>query len=96
MLEMSGIAVSLTLIGLAFIQNMSFTLVSRARNRDSKLYHTVCSIFSNSVWFITMGILVKMDMDFILFIPYLLGTVCGSLFGAEVAIKVEKFINAKT
>ena len=85
----------IALVFLAFIQNVSFTLVSRARNRDNTMYHMLCSIFSNGVWFLTIGILVKSDMDFTLFIPYLIGTVTGSLFGAKVAMFIEKKIGAK-
>ena len=86
----------ISLIALAFIQNVSFTLVSRARNRDHTLSHIAASIFSNGIWFATMGVLVKNDMTIYLFIPYLLGTVPGSLFGAKVAMKIEKFTGAKT
>ena len=86
----------LGLVALAFIQTMSFTLVSRARNRDNTIYHIICSIFSNGVWFVTFGVLVKNDMSFYLFLPYLVGTVTGSLFGAKVAMWVELKIGAKT
>ena len=86
----------ITLAVLAFLQNVSFTLVSRARNRDNTKYHMFCSILSNGIWFLTFGILVKADMSFYLFIPYLIGTVSGSLFGAKVAMKIEDKIGAKT
>ncbi len=88
--------ISVTLILLAFIQNVSFTLVSRARNRDNTWYHMICSIFSNGVWFTTFGVLVNANMSWLLFIPYLIGTVSGSLFGAKVAIWIENKIGAKT
>lgn len=91
-----SITTMLIFMSLAFIQNMSFTLVSRARNRDNDLYHMGCSIFSNGIWFITMGMLVKSDMSIHLFGPYIVGTVAGSLFGAKVAIKLERLIGAKT
>jgi len=88
--------VYLTLALLAFIQNMSFTLVSRARNRDNTAYHVGASVFSNGVWFLTFRVLVQADMSYTLFIPYLIGTVLGSLYGATVAMKIEAFIGAKT
>ena len=81
---------------ITFVQNTSFTLVSRARNRDNKAYHIGCSIFSNGIWFLTFSILVKNDMNLVLFVPYIIGAVTGSLFGAKVAIWIEKKIGAKT
>ena len=85
----------ITIILLAFIQNISFTLVSRTRNRDNMMYHAICSVFSNGIWFLTMGILVVSDFKWVLAIPYIFGTVTGSLFGAKVAMWVEKKIGAK-
>lgn len=40
------------------IQNASFTLVSRARNSGSYLYHAVAAIGSNGVWFISQLFLI--------------------------------------
>ena len=86
----------LTLILLAFIQNVSFTMVSRSRNRDNMTYHAICSVFSNGVWFATMHHLVQADLTWWLLIPYIVGTVSGSLFGATVSMRIEKFLGAKT
>jgi len=81
---------------LAFVQNVSFTMVSRARNRDNVAYHATCSVFSNMLWFLTMHQLVVADLDIILIVPYTIGTVCGSVFGAAVSMRIEKLIGAKT
>ena len=81
------------LMGAAFIQNISFTMVSRARNRDSKVYHSICSVFSNGLWFLTMGIIIRSQVDGIdltLALPYVFGTVCGSVVGADISIGIEK------
>ena len=86
----------LLLIALAFIQNVSFSLVSRARNRDHVGYHAAASVFSNGVWFATFHLLVTSAMTWVLFIPYLIGTVAGSLFGAKVSMRIEKFLGAST
>jgi hypothetical protein len=80
---------------LAFVQNVSFTLVSRSRNRDNKRYHILCAIFSNGIWFLTFRELVRADMTFLLFVPYVIGTVSGSVFGMTVAMKIEKWIGAQ-
>jgi len=84
------------LIFLAFFQTVAFAMVSRARNRDNLWYHAATSVASNAIWFATIGILVVADFDWILFMPYLLGTVSGSLFGAKVSMWIEEKIGAKT
>ena len=81
---------------LAFIQNVSFTMVSRSRNRDNMTYHAMCSVCSNGLWFATMHYLVATELSWVMAIPYIIGTVAGSLFGAKVSMKIEKLIGAKT
>ena len=85
----------LLLIVLAYIQNISFSIVSRARNRDNQAYHMIAAVFSNLIWFATFRILVIADMDWVLFIPYGIGTVAGSLTGAKLSMWIEKKIGAK-
>ena len=80
---------------LAFAQNTSFTMVSRSRNRDHMTYHAICSVFSNGIWFLTMHQLVAAELSFWLAIPYIIGTVSGSIFGAKVSMFIEKLIGAK-
>jgi hypothetical protein len=81
---------------LALIQNISFTMVSRSRNRDNMYYHAICAVFSNGLWFATMHTLVKAELTWILAIPYIIGTVIGSLFGAKISMKIELLLGAKT
>ena len=85
----------LLLIVLAYIQNISFSIVSRARNRDNQAYHMIAAVFSNLIWFATFRILVIADMNWVLFIPYGIGTVAGSLTGAKLSMWIEKKIGAK-
>ena len=84
----------LMILGLAFAQNVSFSIVSRSRNRDSMAYHLVAATFSNTVWFLTFRQLVRADMSFTLFIPYTIGTVAGSLCGARLSMWIERLIGA--
>jgi hypothetical protein len=87
----------LTVIALmfaAFFQNVAFTLVSRARNRNNNTYHVIAAICSNAVWFMTFRILVKTEMDWMMFIPYTVATVSGSLFGGKVSMFIEQLIGA--
>jgi uncharacterized membrane protein YfcA len=86
----------LTILFLAFLQNISFTLVSRSRNRDNIYYHITCSLFSNGIWFLTMRELVVSQLTLWLAIPYVVGTVTGSAVGQTVSMKIEKLIGAKT
>lgn len=43
---------------LLLLQNASFTLVSRARNSGSYLFHACAAVGSNGVWFISQFILI--------------------------------------
>lgn len=79
---------------LAIVQNISFTIVSRSRNRGNKKYHMIASLFSNSIWFLTFRELIQSDMNLILFIPYVVGTIIGSTFGMTVSMKIEKWLGA--
>ena len=88
--------VALTVLALAYVQNIAFTMVSRARNRDSHAYHATMAVFSNGIWFLTMRELVVADLSLWLLLPYVGGTVLGSLTGAEVSMRIEKIIGAKT
>ena len=94
---MSEVIVTLlAVVCLAFVQNVAFTMTSRSRNRDNRWSHAICSSFSNGLWFLTIGVLVANNLDLWLIVPYIAGTVSGSLFGAEISIKIEKAIGAKT
>lgn len=81
---------------LAFIQNTSFSIVSRSRNRDNIQYHIIAAVFSNTIWFMTMRELVVSDMTLLLLIPYTLGTVAGSVYGVKISMKIEKWLNARS
>ncbi len=85
---------ALIILVLAFFQNVSFSIVSRARNRSSMSYHIFAATVSNSVWFLTMRALVLGKMNWVLFIPYTIGTVSGSVIGALLSMYIEKKLNA--
>ena len=70
-------------------------MISRARNRDNMYYHAVCSIFSNGIWFASMGILVENDLSWDIAPFYIAGTIVGSLLGAKISMRIEKLIGAK-
>lgn len=87
----------LFLCGLAFVQTTSFSVVSRARNRDNMTYHAVASVASNLVWFATFQQLaVVHEFGWSAAPWYVTGTVLGSLFGAKLSMKIESILGAKT
>ena len=86
----------LVVLSLAYIQNISFTMVSRSRNRDNMTYHAICAVFSNGLWFATMHYLVASELTWLMAIPYIIGTVAGSLTGAKMSMRIERLIGAST
>lgn len=69
----------LIMLGLTIAQNASFTLVSRARNSRSLLYHGLASIGSNGIWLLVFRHL-AMNLDNTeMMIAYVVGAVTGSL-----------------
>jgi len=79
---------------LAFAQNVSFSIVSRSRNRDNLRYHLFAATASNGIWFLTFRELVTAQMSFLLFVPYTVGTVAGSLSGVKVSMRIERWLGA--
>lgn len=80
---------------MAFAQNVSFSIVSRSRNRNHFGYHMVAAIFSNGVWFATQAyLIVAHQMSWALFVPYTIGTVSGSLCGQAISMKIERWLGA--
>jgi hypothetical protein len=78
------------------IQNISFTLVSRSRNRDSYSYFLVASIVSNSVWFLTFKSISDLGMGIELIIPYTAGSSFGGLTGMYIGIKLERYVRKQS
>lgn len=91
---MGYIYAPLTVLCLAFIQNVSFSMVSRSRNRDNLTYHIFAASGSNVIWFLTFRQLIKHDMDWVLLIPYTIGTVAGSVFGVKISMFIERLLGA--
>lgn len=83
-----------TVLLLAFIQNISFSLVSRSRNRDNMRYHIIASGFSNTIWFLTFKQLIFHDMSLWILPFYMIGTIAGSVFGVRISMRIEKWLGA--
>jgi hypothetical protein len=84
----------LFILSMSFLQNISFTSVSRARNRNNLRYHLIAGIISNGIWFVTINALVTADLTWLLFIPYTIGAVSGSLTGAKISMVIERWLGA--
>jgi len=54
----------------------------------------IASVFSNGIWFLTFRQLILAEMSWLLFVPYTLGTVAGSLTGAKVSMWIETKVGA--
>lgn len=85
---------SLILIGICIAQNTAFSLVSRSRNRDNLLYHAGAAVLSNGIWFATMKYMIDLEFLGWLVVPYVVGTVTGSLLGAKISMFIERLIGA--
>jgi|TARA_R110000782_G_scaffold260276_1_gene351462 hypothetical protein len=77
----------LIMLGLTILQNASFTLVSRARNSNSILYHTIASVLSNGIWLLVIRNVVSNFENTNLMITYLFGSVIGSISMHYIAMK---------
>lgn len=81
----------LIMLGLTILQNASFTLVSRARNSSSLLYHGLAAIGSNGLWLLVIRHVVLHLDNLVLMVTYVVGTVTGSVLMHHIAMKyIEK------
>ena len=77
----------LIMLGLTILQNASFTLVSRARNSSSLMYHTLASVLSNGIWLLVIRHVVTNFDNWILMVTYVIGAVIGSISMHYVVMK---------
>ena len=69
----------LKMLGLVILQNASFTLVSRARNSSSLVFHTAAAVLSNGIWLLVIKNVVQNFDKPVLMWTYLIGSVTGSV-----------------
>ena len=92
----------LALMVFSFLQYASFTLSSRARQRQDDRYVAWASVFSNGIYYLCLAALAKPEGDtggkarvnWHEVAPYIAGNAGGSLAGHTVAMHVEKAIGA--
>ena len=57
-------------------------------------YHATAASFSHGIFFLTFHQLIVSDMSLTLAVPYVIGTVSGSVVGAKVSMYFEVLIGA--
>lgn len=87
-------AVLIPLLLFAYVQNISFGLTSRSRNRSSVIYHFLAATLSTFIFFLMLRKLIVSELTLTLLFPYVAGTVAGSITGAQISSWIEKKIGA--
>lgn len=82
---------------MTILQNASFTLVSRARNSNSMLFHGLAAVLSNGIWFIVVNQVVQKNVNTIMLgVTYTAGAVIGSVLMHYLSMNyLEKWFNKK-
>lgn len=83
------------MLGLTFLQNASFTLVSRARNSKSLSYHAIASVLSNGIWLVVIRQVVTNFDKWYLMISYLIGSTVGAIAMHYIAMRYFENRKAK-
>jgi hypothetical protein len=94
--ETKTILPALILFMAAVAQSISFTNVSRARQRKNENYLLWSSVFSNGVWYLTAHLLVVNVLPTYLLIPYVVGTLYGGMIGQYVSMNIERLFKIQT
>ncbi len=92
----SAIALPVLFLGtfMFALETTSFTVASRAGNRNNMIYHLYARLFKGIVWFLTFEYAVIHNMSFDIFVPVGLGMILGEVFGQKIGVKIESKIGA--
>lgn len=85
---------ALVLLAVCAWQAVSFTMVSRARQRGNPQYLNWTSVFSNGVWYVAMHFFAVGAITWEKAAPYIVGNAGGSLVGQNLAMKAEQATGA--
>jgi hypothetical protein len=84
------------IVGLTILQNASFTLVSRARNSNSILFHGLAAVASNLMFVLVLSRVVTHITSFSTIAAYVIGSVTGSIGMHYISMNfLEKKFKAK-
>jgi hypothetical protein len=84
------------LIGMSYLQNVSYGLQARAGTRSSNAFHLITAVLASFVFFATFRYLVRESMPLILLPTYMFGTIFGSLHANITSFWIEGKIGALT
>lgn len=91
---LAGWKAALTLLAVSAWQAVSFTMVSRARQRGNPQYLAWTSVFSNGVWYLCMHFFALGAITWEKAAPYIVGNAGGSLIGQNLAMQAEQATGA--
>lgn len=77
-------------MGLAYAQNTTYALQSRAGMRNSNLYHFIAAVAASLAYFWSLQLLVRNDLPLVLLVPYVFATVLATVNGNALSIRIEK------
>lgn len=83
-----------TVILLALMQNVAYTMQSRARLRSSDTYHAIAAIAATMAFFFSIKFLIAHRVTIDLLAPYTFATVAGNLWGKKLSERIERAIGA--
>lgn len=78
-----------TVIGLGILQNFFYALSTRASARGNNWYIATTGLMSGLAFYFSALFLLSKQMDFSLFVPYIIGTTLGSTIGAFISMIIE-------
>lgn len=84
------------ILALTFAQGVLATMSSRSRNRSNMTYHALCQGGSHTVWFLALSTLLTAEVIETMLVPYVIGYTSGSLFGAKISMRIERWVGATT
>lgn len=81
-------------IALALMQNVAYTMQSRARLRSSDAYHAIAAVAAAAALFCSITFLIAHRVTIDLLAPYTFATVAGNLWGKKLSERIERAIGA--
>lgn len=79
-------------MGLAYLQNTTYAMQSRAGMRNSNLYHLLAAVAASLAYFWSLQLLVRNDLPLVLLVPYVFATVIATVHGNKLSIHLEKLL----
>ena len=77
----------LIFFGLVVFQSMTFTFISRARNRNNIKLAVIASVFSNTTWILVFRHIALNLQDWFMYPVYVLAMTLGTLIQMKISIK---------